>query len=1464
MRQIGEGSLEDGYGVAVSGYSGTEGFLYAPDAASDTVKVYDPGDLANFPESPSATITGPPGGFSSLRDSAVAVDDTSGDIYVLDDTQPAGAEQPRARVYAFGAAGEYLGHLPYDVVDGAPTGLAVDNSSLNPGRVYVSSGNTHFGGLYGYAPGATTSLAPLAPTIPPPPLGGGALFPTVPIGSAAPPPGGIACEGDACQTLPPEPVDPTLTTLLEGLGNPKPRYKRYRRHKKAHHRHHRHHHRPNRRKHRRARASTAPPPAAAASPTTGAAGAGSVTAGATGEGPAAQGLLPGAAGFQAAVHAADGTAATQAGSHPYSLELSFGLDQSSGEADLRELGVELPPGLLLNPGFSAALCSEAAFGAPRSSPYDPSGQSGESCPDRSQVGTVEVSAAGGATRRFGLFELGPAAGSAFRLGAAPFGRPLVLDAQIASDAKGAHLVLGASEIAQGLRATSLRLALWGAPWDASHNTERGDCLDEAEPGFAWCKGSVGEPLSSPPRAFLTLPTECRDSLAFSAVAGSWQQAGAESAAAVNRDPGGGVAPIGGCSSLAFSPDPEGFLSVRKASSSSGFVFRLSDEDPGLSDPRARIHAQAKTAVVELPDGVTLNPSLGAGLETCSPAQLAEESAFNPPGAGCPNAARIGALEVRSPFYEGLLKGGVYLAKPGENPYDTLLAVYLIAKSAERGVLISVPGKLIPDPGDGTLTATFDDLPQLPYTDLAVDFRSGQRAPLVSPYSCGEATTKITIAPWAQGAPVKTAASDSPIDAGIDFGPCPGGAAPPFSPGASAGGVNANVGSYTPYYVHLSRRDTEQEITSYSLLLPEGITGKLAGIPFCADSAIAAARRNSGFAEAAGASCPAASEVGHTLTGYGVGPALTYAEGQIYLAGPYHGAPLSLVTINPATVGPFDLGTIVVRSAFDVDPLSAQLSIDSRASDPIPHIVDGIPLHLRDVRVYIDRPEFTHNPSSCEPSSLLSTLTGAGASFEDPADDSTATIDGHFQLLNCLTLGFHPKLGLRLRGPARRGGFPALRASFASRGPRDSNLKRIEVDMPQPAVPGPEPHPQGLHQGAVRRRLLPGRLRLRQGRRLHPASRRTAAWRGLPAKLRQQAARPGHLASLGGDPDRPGRPHRPLEEGRYPGLLRQPARRADRPLRDDPARRAPRAAHELGRRLPPSPPRHRQGAGPERHRRDLHQRAARPLPEPKEPAVSRLAAAAALCGALAALCALAAALSASAEVAQKGNLRVKVTAAFTPTRLPRSGAAPIAVSVAGSFATADGSLPPQLKQMRIELNSHGYLQTAGLPECRVAQIQPASTARALRACREALVGRGSFSVDVVLGNQQPYPTSGRLLVFNGRYRGRPALLGQIYSSHPFANSFVIPFEISHHRGRYGNVLSATLPRAFTSWGHVTALRLRLGRRYTYRGRRRSLLSAGCPAPAGFPGALFSLARTSFRFAGATRIETVLTRGCKVRR
>jgi hypothetical protein len=763
---------------------------------------------------------------------------------------------------------------------------------------------------------------------------------------------------------------------------------------------------------------------------------------------AAFSLQPGEAGFSAGV-SANGAAATLAGSHPHALSYRLVFD----EGDLRDLTLNAPPGLIENQ-TAVEDCDSAEFNIHRSSPYEAS-QSGESCLDESQVGVVRLSKESGAQRTFGLFELEPEAGIPAQLGFAPYGQHVVFDSHVGASEGEYSLSLNATDIPQSLEASGIEVTIWGVPWAAVNDSRRGDCLNEQDPALGWAKCSVGEPSNVFPFAYLTLPSHCEGALSFGASASSWS-GGTVSAHAINKDPQGNPAPQDGCDTLVFDPAPLGFLTDTKASSASGYNFRLKVNYEGLLLPRLRAPSQTKAVNLTLPSGVTINPSVGAGLEVCTPSQYASETDRWTSDSGCPATAKIGDFRLHSPLFREWIDGGIYLAQGddpttsdpgGENPFDALIAVYLIAKSPERGILVKVAGHIDPDPQTGSLSASFDELPQLPYTDLEVNFRSGQRAPLITPPFCGQAKSLISLSPWSVGLKALNASNSSEIKTGIEAGPCPMGDTPPFNPEAVAGGVNSNVNSYTPYFVHLTRRDTEQEITSYSLDLPKGIVGKLAGIPFCSDAQIAAARANRGVSETNNPSCPAASQVGRTLTGYGVGTALTYAEGKIYMAGPYNGAPLSLVTVNPATVGPFDLGTVVVRSAFSVDPLSAQLKIDSQASDRIPHIIDGIPLHLRDVRVYIDRPQFTHNPSSCEPSELVSTLTGSGARFDDRSDDSSATIRKHFQLLNCLTLGFKPHLGMILRGASKRGGFPAFTAVFEARGPEDSNLKRIEVDMP---------------------------------------------------------------------------------------------------------------------------------------------------------------------------------------------------------------------------------------------------------------------------------------------------------------------------------------------------------------------------------------------------------------------------------
>jgi hypothetical protein len=754
----------------------------------------------------------------------------------------------------------------------------------------------------------------------------------------------------------------------------------------------------------------------------------------------------GISSFDASIYGEGGAIDSEVGSHPVSLDLSFGFNQAGAfaDGDLRDLSVEEPPGLLENP-TAVPVCTQAAFQTPRHNPLEEEGAgqpslSGESCPDNTQVGTLTLrsSHGGGETRTFGLFNLAPPPGSPSELGANPYGSPIVFVPRI-RQAEGEYgLTLATRNVSQLVSVEGLELSIWGTPWNILHNAQRGNCLNEAEPGFGWAKCSVGRPAKTPATAYLTLPTACEGPLQFTASADSWQQPATVSA--VSQSPA-----LSGCASLGFEPRTSAVLIDPRASSPSGYQFKIEVDTAGVSSPTRRAPTPVREAVVTLPEGVTINPSVGAGLGVCTPAQYEAETPTSPPGSGCPNESKIGDFTVKSPIVAGSFAGAIFLAEPYRNPSGSLIAVYLVAKSIQRGFLVKVAGGLAADPQTGRLTATFDRLPQLPYSELTIDFREGQRSPLATPPACGPIATEADLTPWRDAGEVRRFSLPAAIGSGVGGGPCPTGT-PPFNPQASGGTLNSHAGSYSPFYLHLTRTDTEQEITSYSATLPPGLLGKIAGIPYCPEAAIAAAAGRSGVAERDNPSCPAASLIGHTSAGYGVGSVLTYAPGNLYLAGPYRGSQFSVVAIDSALVGPFDLGVVEVRSAIRIDPISAQASIDATATDPIPHIIKGIPIHLRDIRAYIDRPDFTLNPTSCERSTLASALNGSGARFGDRSDDTLATATAPFQAFDCGGLGFKPALTLSLKGGTRRGRHPSLRVVVRPRA-GDANIASAQVALP---------------------------------------------------------------------------------------------------------------------------------------------------------------------------------------------------------------------------------------------------------------------------------------------------------------------------------------------------------------------------------------------------------------------------------
>jgi hypothetical protein len=772
------------------------------------------------------------------------------------------------------------------------------------------------------------------------------------------------------------------------------------------------------------------------------------------------GFLSGAEGFSALATAEGGVEADeQAGSHPYSLLVEANLRLAgdlpgrpgtpASEGDLRDLHLELPPGLIEDP-LAVPQCTVAEFHTPRSSPFEAS-RSGESCPDETQVGyvTVRSSVGGGQTRSFGLFNLVPPPGKLSELGFSPFGEPVTIAPHIRQAEGGYGVTLDLQSFPQSFDLYGLRIVIWGKPWGISHDGLRGNCLDEAEASFPWAKCQVSS--ESGPLAYLTMPTGCEGPLSILATADSWQEPGAYLPdgepdlgdpawkTGVSQQPA-----LSGCWRVPFAPRARTAPGSDRAASPIGFDFALEQEEAGLLSPDGIAPSPLRRSVVSLPEGLTLNPSLAAGLGSCAPGQYAAEALASAEREGCPNDSKIGEVSVQSPFLSEPLTGSVYLADPRDNPSGSLLGLYLIARSSARGVLVKLAGQLTADPGSGRLTAVFEGLPQLPYSRLEVDFREGQRAPLVSPPFCASYASGISLTPWSTKATPVEQTSTFAIAQGIGGSACPSGPAP-FAPGATAGALNSAGGADTSFYLHLTRSDADQEITSYSATLPPGLLGDIAGVPFCPDADIAAATTSSGAAEESSPSCPSASQIGRTYTGYGVGSVLAYAPGALYLSGPYHGSPLSVVAIDSAHVGPFDLGVVVIRSAIDVDPHDARVTIDSSGSDPIPHILDGIPLHLRDIRVYLDRPGFAVNPTDCAASSVSSTLTGSAVPFTNPRQ-SSATVTVPFQVSDCSALGFRPRFELKLRGGVRRGRFPSLRAILAPRA-GDANLAGATVTLP---------------------------------------------------------------------------------------------------------------------------------------------------------------------------------------------------------------------------------------------------------------------------------------------------------------------------------------------------------------------------------------------------------------------------------
>jgi hypothetical protein len=757
--------------------------------------------------------------------------------------------------------------------------------------------------------------------------------------------------------------------------------------------------------------------------------------------------------FDATYSNKDGTPATQAGSHPFAATTSFDLNTRTdpvipgviADGELKDLTVALPTGFIGNT-LAMPRCATVDF-------LTSDGLSRPKCSNSTAVGAAKARLFAPENQLIeAVYNLVPPPGVAAKLGfLVAVGLPVTIEVGVNPNPP-YNVVADLINVSQAERFYGGGLQVWGVPGDPAHDPYRGRCLGiGGDLGELESLGSCGS--GAPPVPFLTLPRSCSGPLTTSYEARSWENPHAPpfKGSVLGHDDSEPPNPQGmtGCSKLGFSPSISAKPTTLAAQSPTGLDFSLDVNDEGLTNPTGLAQSDVKKAVVTLPEGMSTNPSLAEGLNVCTEADLDRETAFSEAGAGCPNASKIGTVEVETPLLEENVNGSLFIAKPYENPFGSLLALYIVIKNPTLGIIVKQPLKVENNPVTGRITTVADNLPQLPFSHFKLHFREGTRSPLASPPGCGTYNAEAVLTPWAGGAPLTTTSAFQ-IITGPNGAGCPSGNTPPFKPGLEAGTLNNAAGRYSPFNLRLSRNDGEQEFTHFSIKLPPGIVGKLAGIPFCPDAAIAAAKARTGphggQEELDSPSCPAASEVGHTLAGAGVGPSLAYAPGKVYLAGPYNGSQLSIAAITAAKVGPFDLGTVVIRSALKINPETAEVFIDATGSDAIPHIIKGIPVHARDIRVYVDKPEFVLNPTNCERTSTASTVLGSGLDFASDFDDQPITVTSPFQAADCASLGFAPKLNLSLKGSTKRGGTPKFKAVLTAR-KGDANIGEAQVTLP---------------------------------------------------------------------------------------------------------------------------------------------------------------------------------------------------------------------------------------------------------------------------------------------------------------------------------------------------------------------------------------------------------------------------------
>jgi hypothetical protein len=744
-----------------------------------------------------------------------------------------------------------------------------------------------------------------------------------------------------------------------------------------------------------------------------------------------------------------GSAFTEAGGHPFAMNteivfnhrvLEEGEPAGPGEklptavevyGDAKTVVTNLPPGVIGDGDATPQRCTEEELEAYAFE---------EQCPRSAAVGVITAYLTGFPFRVIApLYNMVAPRGIAVQLGANPVALGFVFHINGKLDPADNYGVSAeVANIQHGYHIYRIQATVWGDPAAPAHNYERGKCAGEVpyekEASGIVCGVERGVERAETP--FLTMPGTCSEEpLVSNLEVTSWPLPVTDEIAHPQTPPFS-ASPVTCSRALPFAPKLELRPEASTPSSPTGMSVDLHiPQTESFKEPTV---ADVKDLTVTLPQGMTLNPSAANGLEACSSHEIGllsapgvipakfENEVFNPATGKlqvttCPEASKIGTIEVSTPLLNHTLPGVVYLAEQEANPFGSLFAIYVVVDDPISGVIVKLAGEIELNQETGQVRTRFSETPQLPYEEVKLVLPGGARAPLITPAGCGEQEATGALTPW-DGGPTEVIKSSPAFE--IE------GCAPlGFSPAFAAGTVSDQAGEYGTLTMTLSRTDSEQEFKNLEVTFPPGLTAKLAGVPQCPG------------ADAETGTCPEDSKIGDVVAAAGVGPDPVYVHGTVYLTGPYNNGPLGVAVEVPAIAGPFNLDEngrpVVVRGAIHINPTTAQVTV---VTDPFPEKLRGVILHQRLVNVLIDRNEFELNPTNCaEQRDIAGTVTSTTG--------TSASISSPFEAANCASLPFAPKLTATAAGQGSKANGTAFAVTVESPGLHQANIQKVDLTIP---------------------------------------------------------------------------------------------------------------------------------------------------------------------------------------------------------------------------------------------------------------------------------------------------------------------------------------------------------------------------------------------------------------------------------